>query len=187
MKKVLNWVSVVALWVSAALFGVSVILPSLSEEAIEASYSVVVLASYLVVVLGIVGAVMIFAKNDTAKKIGHGLYIAALVLSLGIALRFIGVEDGASTDLTEVEETVTSIAAVFVMIAAILAAVYYVLQLVILILSKGAKDGESPLTDSRIIRVKEWKQLMGEGIITKEEFEEKRVAILGLNKDKAKE
>lgn len=185
MKKVLNWISVVALWVSAALFAVSVILPSLSEEAIDASYSVVVLASYLIVILGIVGAVLIFAKNDTAKKIGHGLYVAALVLSLGIALNFIGAES-MSTVATD-EETVTSIAAVFVMIAAILAAVYYVLQLVILILGKGAKEGESPLTDTRIVRVKEWKQLMDEGIITKEEFEEKRVAILGLNKDKAKE
>lgn len=185
MKKALNWISVIALWVSAVLLGVAVIVPALSEEAIDAAFSLVVLASYLVVICGAVGVLLIFSKNDTAKKIGHGLYIATLIISLASALNFINVEPTAVTAATTTAEveTVSAIGAILILIGAILGAVHYLLQLVILILNNGAKDS-GPYSDSRIVRIKEWKQLLDEGIITKEEYEEKRVTILGLKKAK---
>ena len=47
-------------------------------------------------------------------------------------------------------------------------------------MKKSGSDAESPNEDIRIIRIREWKQIMDEGIITKEEFESKRCQILGI-------
>ena len=44
----------------------------------------------------------------------------------------------------------------------------------------------SPDNDPRIQAVLKWKELADQGIISKEEFEEKRCAILGIKKDKTK-
>lgn len=186
MKKPLKIASKVLLVLAVVMLGVSLLLSSVLQDSAEAAYAATFILNGSTIICAIMGAILIYAKSDTAKKVGHGLTVASFVILLSNALAVI-TEATQKTKATTEDTTVSiSISAVIMIVAAALLAAYYVLQFVQLLLSKGAAEAESPSTDLRIVHVKEWKQLLDEGIITQEEFEEKRVQILGLKPKQSK-
>ena len=186
MKKILTIISKVVLALAVIAFALSMIIPGITKDALDASYMVLVFANVSMIICATVGSILTAANSDTARRVGHGMIIAAFVAGLSIALMLVDkAADGATLSpfaaVTDDEEkTVSSTSAIIMIVAAALLAVYYIFQFVVLILNKASKEAGSPYEDSKIIRVKEWKQLLDEGIITKEEYEEKRVAILGI-------
>ena len=185
MKKILSIISKVMLALAVVAFAVSIIIPGITKDALDSSFMVMLYLNISIVICATVGSTLTSAKSDTARRVGHGMLIAAFVAGFAIALMFVGNETGGSSfspfaaAADGEAETVSSTSAILMIVAAALLAVYYIFQFVILILSKGSKEG-SPYEDSKIIRIKEWKQLLDEGIITKDEYEEKRVSILGI-------
>lgn len=186
MKKILTIISKVVLALAAVAFAVSMIIPGLTKQAADSSFLVLLYLNVSIVICAMVGSTLTSAKSDTARRIGHGMLIAAFVAGFSVALMYVGIEKDGSTfqpfaaAADAEKETLDSTSAILMIVAAALLAVYYIIQFVILLLNRGIKESGSPYEDTKIIRVKEWKQLLDEGIITEEEYEEKRVAILGL-------
>lgn len=186
MKKILTIIGKVVLALAVVAFAVSMIIPGITEDELDLAYLVMLFANISIIICAIVGSVLIYANNDTARRIGHGLTVAAFVAGFSVALMFVGKEEGAAAfspfadAVVGEKETVSSTSAILMIVAAALLAVFYIIQFVIFILNKGTKESGSPYEDTKIIRVKEWKQLLDEGIINQEEYEEKRLAILGI-------
>lgn len=189
MKKPLQIASKVLLALAIVMFGVSVLLPAILQEESELAFSALLLLNGTTIICAITGSILIYANGDTAKKAGHGLTIGGFVIMLFNALSCLidkqEITRAAAPETTVVTSTI-SIASVFMLVAAVLLTAYYVLLFVQTLLNKGAAENMSPADDTRIVRVKEWKQLLDEGIITSEEFEEKRVQILGLKSKQTK-
>lgn len=118
--------------------------------------------------LGTVGAFLLSASNGTAQKVGHGLILSSFAMGLTVALLLLETSSGA----------------ILMLVAVIALAVHYLFELILSILKKSGTEVESPEEDVRISRVKEWKAVLDEGIITPEEYEEKRCQILGIKRDK---
>lgn len=180
MKKILNTISKVILALAVVAFAISIVIPGITEENLDSAFWTLMYANIAIILCAIIGSVLISSKNDTARRVGHGMTVAAFVAGFSIALLFVGKEGNVSGYATTTTAKTDSTAAILMIVAASLLAVYYIFQFVILILNKGTTEAESPLEDSRIARVKEWKQILDEGIITQEEFEEKRNQILGI-------
>ncbi len=178
MIKVFKIVNKILLALSVTLFCVSIILPGITLETADVAFLTYVLANTSVVIAAVVGAVLICSNNDIAKRIGNGLTVSAFVIGLAVAIIQLGESTYAIDD--EVTATGSPTAAVIMLIATIVLALSYIFNLIIFILNKDSNENLNSSEDIRIIRTKEWKQLMEEGIITQEEFEEKRVQILGL-------
>lgn len=177
MKK-FKVVSNIMLFVASAMFALGVILsavfPVAAEEVLFLPY---VQANAIILACSGVGVFLIFSKVDTAKKVGNGLTIAAFVTGAVCALSTVAATSGR---LSGGETSASmSIGAICMIVAAVLLFLHYAFLLVNYIINKNS-DKNDPNEDIRIIRVKEWKQLKEEGIITEEEFEEKRVQILGI-------
>lgn len=155
---------------AAVLFLASLVVCGIMPE--ELPYMTTMVAFVGVFALGVVGIFLLSAQSDVAKRIGHGFVISSFGIGLTAAI-------GNMTIVVDGEET-TSIAAILMLVAAILLAFYYLCELVVSIIRRSGSYVESPDEDVRITRVKEWKSLMEEGIISEEEYEEKRCQILGI-------
>ena len=123
--------------------------------------------------LATVGIFLVSSPQDTASRVGHGFVISSYAIGLAAALMYIE----------------NSTAAIVMLIAVIALALYYLCILILKIMQKGYAETKSPNEDIRIVHVKEWKKVMEEGIISPEEYEEKRCQILGIKpkKEEAKE
>lgn len=66
------------------------------------------------------------------------------------------------------------------LIAGAFLVLHYAFLIANIILNRNCTVTENPNEDIRIIRVKEWKQLVDDGIISEAEYEEKRMQILGI-------
>ncbi len=152
---------------AAALFAGSVLICAIVNDEKELAFMAVVIG---LLTSATVGVFMTACKNDAVKKIGHGFAIAAYTIGLAYALP--NLED--------------SVGALFTLFAFVALVAYYLCLLVIVIMNRGIPDSIDPREDVRIIRVKEWKQILDEGIITEEEYEEKRSQILGIKSKEAK-
>lgn len=122
-----------------------------------------------VFVLGTVGMFLLCAKSDTARRVGHGLVVSSFATGLMAGILFID----------------ESTAAILMIVAVVLLLFYYICRLVLFIFGKDNDDND-PQEDIRIRRVREWKSIMDEGIISAEEYEEKRCHILGIKKESSK-
>ena len=160
--------------IAAVLFVASFVIACVlsRDSTTDAAYVVLVTASAWIVAGATAGVFLILAQNDTAKKIGHGLTLSAYAVGLAYAL------------LTVTAEGDTSIGAVLMIAAAAMLVAFYICKLIGVIMNKGLSGELNPNDDIRIIRIKEWKRIMEEGIISEEEFEEKRLAILGIKTNK---
>lgn len=154
----------------AASFVIACVLSNDNQN--DAAYVVLITACAWIVAAATVGIFLISAKNDTAKKIGHGLTLSAYAVGLAYAL------------LTLTAQGDASLGALLMIAAAALLAAFYICKLLGVIMNKGLSSELNPNDDIRIIRIKEWKHIMEEGIISEEEFEEKRIAILGIKANK---
>ncbi len=143
-----------------------------TESADNAAFINLLLASLSgIFVFAAVGTFLLNAPADAAKRIGHGLTISSYVLGLGVAFSYL---ENAS-------------AAIMMLVAAILLLLYYLCALIVKIMQKSFSEAESPNDDIRIVRVKEWKRIMEDGIISREEYEAKRCQILGIKPKAEKE
>ncbi len=117
--------------------------------------------------LATVGVFLMTSANDTAKRVGHALAISSFTIGLAISLMFV---------------TSYSVAAVIMLISVVLMALQYLCMFVLAVMKKHSPDAtENPNEDIRVIRVREWKHIMEEGIISAEEYEQKRTQILGIS------
>ncbi len=148
---------------SIALFLTSFVMCAIELES-NAEFFTMVLSFVGLSTLATVGTFLLSATNDTAKRVGHGFVISSFVLGLTVAIMFIE----------------ASSAAILMLVSVILLALYYLCVLIVSIMQRSSKNIESPEDDIRIVHVKEWKKIMDEGIITKEEYEVKRCQILGI-------
>ena len=126
------------------------------------------LTSTIAIIALFVGGLLIFSKNYTVELAGYGLFLGPIVAMLA--------QGTSGTPTTYI----LGLGSIFEIIAA--ACILLSLGcrlLVILLLSPTYKNAQ---LESRIATLKEYKKLQEEGIITAEEYEEKRSAALGLEK-----
>lgn len=161
----------IMLIVAISLFMLSVIIPSLSESSLDSQYLVLVQLNSLLFAGAGIGVFLKFTRNDVARKIGDGLTVVGFVVGASCALPML---------LVDTDDP--SIGAIIMLVSVVLLLLHYAFLLVNYLLNKGNAGIANPNEDVRVIRIREWKQLKEEGIITEEEFEEKRLAILGIKK-----
>lgn len=130
----------------------------------EASYFTILSALISVCVWALVGIFLLSATNGIAQKVGHGLTISAYSVGLTVSLFSIRF----------------SSCAIITLVSVILLAFYYLCILIFAIIKRSFPTECEVEEDVRIKRIREWKKVMEEGIITPEEYEEKRCKILGI-------
>lgn len=158
--------------VALAAFLASFIIAAVNLEG-DAAYLAVVSANVGVFAAAAVGVFLLSSSNDVAKRVGHGLTLAAFAAGLALAIMTFGEY---------------SIAPILVIVAVAALALYYLSVLIIFIMKKSSPDSiENPNDDARVVCIREWKHIMEEGIISPEEYEEKRQQILGLKTKDAKD
>lgn len=132
------------------------------------------LTSTIAIIALFVGGLLIFSKNYTVELAGYGLFLGPIVAMLSMAFQ-------------AVSKTPTTynlgLGSIFEIIAAACILLSLICRLlVVLLLSPTYANAK---LESRIATLKEYKKLQEEGIITAEEYEEKRSATLGLEKTEA--
>lgn len=162
--KVFNVIKKIILFLSFVLLGVCFVLAGITLEPRDAAVSTGLL---MFVIPAFVGFFLFGSENKTANKIGMGLTTAAMLIELFFSLTYL--------------ENCT--AAIMGLCSVVLYVIYFIVVFVGY-LAMGEKTNNDPEKDPRIVKILGWKKLKEEGIISEEEFEEKRVAILGLNKKK---
>ena len=169
-------VFLVAVVLGVAALGFSLMLDEqAAEPAVGMASSVLpifVLGSGSLLVLLLVGAFLRYSKNDAAWRVGEGLLIVSFVTLLGVALATLAVSD------------MPGLTVILALVAGIIYAADAIVRFIIFIVRIVRPEcaSQNPDTDERIQNVLKWKKLADDGIITKEEYEEKRVKILGLDK-----
>lgn len=178
MKKI-NIFSTTILIVAMAIYALGILLTGLGTTMENAAFLTLVEANSILFASAIVGVFLMFAKNDSVRKLGNGLTVVGVFCAAVCAM-------GLISSLTSVDSDEISlpIGAILIIVAAILLLVYYALLFIDYLLNK-TNGGVDPNEDKRIALLKEWKQLKEDGFITEEQFEEKRLQILGL-KNKTK-
>lgn len=150
---------------SLALFLASLLVCSIDVEARGNATFMTMMASFIgVFTLASVGVFLLNAPANTPQLVGHGLTVSSYTIGLTAAVLYLD----------------NSTAAIVMLVAVILLALYYLFALIVRIMQKSCSHAESPNDDIRIVRVKEWKQIMEEGIISPEEYEAKRCQLLGI-------
>lgn len=179
MTKVFKILSKTLLVIAVALFAASFIIPGLSDNQSDQTYLLLIVANACILVFAVTGAILIESGNDTVRRIGHGLTVSSFLLGLTFAIPNLSSQVTIDSTIYNVKST----AAIIMIVANAILVLSYLFRLIILILNKnGVAEADSPSEDSRVLRIREWKQILDEGIITEEEFEEKRCKILGLTK-----
>ena len=179
MKKALKITSIIILIIAALLFAASVVLPAATtDNKLDAAFLILVQLNSIVLAGAGIGIALMFAKNDTAKKIGNGLTIASFVTGLLCAVSIMAEYGEMADDATNDVEV--SIGAILMIVAVVFLVIHYAFLVAYYVINKSSAGIATPSDDVRIVRVREWKKLLEEGIINQEEFEEKRVQILGI-------
>ena len=160
--KVFNVINKIILILSCVLLGVCFVLAGITLDSSDATVSAGLLTF---VVPAFVGFFLFDSENTIARRIGMGLTTAVMLIQLFFALSCFE----------------NSTAAIIGLCSVVLYVIYFIVVFVGH-LAMGEKIDNDPEKDPRIVKILGWKKLKEEGIISEEEFEEKRVAILGLKK-----
>lgn len=158
--RIFNITKKTILILSFVFFGVAFFVGGVTLKSSDMAISTVLL-SY--VVGAFVGFFLSFSGNNVAKRIGYGLTTGTMLIELFISVSAI------ETD---------SVAAILGLVSVIFYVVYFLVALVGF-LAIGGSEGDDPETDPKIKKITGWKKLLENGIISEEEFEAKRQAILG--------
>ena len=174
LKIVERIVFLVAVVVSAAALTLSLLMDEKAEVPAVGivTASATMLGAGLTLLVLLIGAFLRENKGPVASKIGEGFVLAAILAMFGSAAPVLFFNEAAG--LTVV------LAFVGAIIYAVDAIVRFIIFIVKIVRPETAEN--NPDVDERIQNVLKWKQLADDGIISKEEFEEKRVKILGLDK-----
>ena len=160
--KIFNVIKKTILILSCVLLCVCFVLGGITLDQNDAAISTGLL---MFVVPAFIGFFLFSSENKIANRIGMGLTTAAMLIQLFFAL-------------TKLEN---STAAIIGSCSVVLYAIYFIVVFVGY-LAMGDKADNDPEKDPRIRKILGWRKLQKEGIISEEEFEEKRIAILGLKK-----
>lgn len=175
--KVYNIIKQAILILSVVLLAVSGIIGSAesvgTETVVEGTTPVsavgAVVATLVVTWIGcaLIGLFLLYTKNDVARKLGYAFITTAFTVCM----------------ISLLAQTFKGTAIVLMLVAIVLYALYYIVWFVGSLAIKGRGGNvEDPDDDPRIQKLKKWKALEQDGMITSAEFEEKRVEILGLTK-----
>lgn len=162
--KIFKIIKSIFLYLSFVLAGVTFVLGSITLNATDAAISATCINFVL---LGFVGFFMFNAKNSIVKRIGVGLTTGFMVVILYASIAAIAYSAAA----------ILGVAAVSVY------ALYFILLLIEYIAYNKSVEND-PQKNPKIQKIIEWKKLLDEGIISKEEFEKQRQAILNLDSSK---
>jgi len=166
----------VAVIVAAAALSLSLMMDESAEVPavgiVSSSLVMLPLGAGILLVVLLVGAFLRENKGPVASKVGEGFVLAAVLMMFGVAAPVLFFTETAGLTI------------VLAFVAAILYAVDAIIRFIIFIVKivRPELAENNPDVDERIQNVLKWKQLADDGIISKEEFEEKRVKILGLDK-----
>ena len=164
--KIFNIITKVILVLAFVFAGVACVLGGITLETADVAFGTA-LMSYVIVAF--VGFFLFCSKNQTARRIGLGLTTGFMVVLFYLSLA--GIE--------------TSTGAIMGLVSVILYVIYFLVALIGLLAIGGEGDND-PETDPKIKKILGWKKLQEEGIISSEEFEEKRQEILCLKKNNIK-
>ena len=128
-------------------------------------------------VLLLVGGLLRFSDRDVARRCGEAFVIAIFAITLGIGLYGLSLEGVGLTALLAL------VASFVYVLDAILRGIILIVKAV----KPTAEEGKKADEEEQIRQVLRWKELQNKGIITAEEFEEKRQAIFGLKKEQEQE
>lgn len=160
--KVYRIIERVVLILSFVFFGLTCLLGAITLEMADVQISKEVLAIAMSG-FAFVGFFLFNSKNEVAKKVGFGLTTGGMIYLAYNSISLLS----------------DSTASVIGLVGIILFVIYLMLKLIEKIISKDV-DVVYPEQDKKIQAVLAWKKLLEEGIISKEEFEKKRVEILKL-------
>ncbi|GEM_PF-4834752 len=165
--KIFYIIKKVILVLAFVLASFAFILGGITLASSDTAFSVAMISFIL---FGFIGFMLFDSKNDIARRIGLGLTTAFMLIQLYLAIMSIG----------------TSTSAIFALVSVILYAVYFLIAFIGFI-ALGSQKTDDPETDPRVKKILGWKNLQKEGIISAEEFEAKRLEILGIKaKDQIK-
>ena len=163
MKKVLNLISLIVLIVGAALLGVSLVLADVTGASFLMMGTGV--ATVLLAVLVFLGAILSRVKG-IAGKVGRGLLLAGAILALGYGLYPMLAGD------------VRAEFYLFEILALVGGALVLLHFIFVLLADKAAETDEDVVVDEKIALIYRYKDLMDDGIITKEEFNAKKAELM---------
>ncbi|MCH5154447.1 MAG: SHOCT domain-containing protein [Clostridiales bacterium] len=176
MKK-FRLVSNIMTIVAISLFMLSIVLSAISASLMDAALLALIEVNLVLIACAGIGVFLMFAKNETARKLGNGMTVVGFLTGLVCALGIV-----AATG----EEDDISIGAIVLIVSFVVFVLHYAFLLVDYLLNRNSANLD-PNDDIRIVRVREWKALLEEGIISEEEYEEKRIQLLGIkSKDNKK-
>ena len=174
--KALKITRIVLVAVAAVLLGVSAVFAALPTEVMGVQTVITQFVPYFTLgvgtafVLVVTGSIFLFSKNSTVRALGVGF--TAVPYTVALTMLFV---------------ELTNIFGLFAAFGAIVYAVSWVFQLIMFIVRHADREDLDPDDDPKVQAVLRWKRLCDEKVITPEEYELKRVAILGLKKDKKEE
>lgn len=163
-----------AIAVVLSVFIISSISTSVSKDGSVVTYStnVLIVSNYYFALGGgflalilCVGAFLYFVDAKVARLIGTGCLVAAYACLFGMAINYL------SKDTTFVLALVSSILFVCSLL------VRFIIWIAIRVKPDIDKE-DDPSRNPKVAAILEWKSLLEQDIITKEEFEEKRKAII---------
>ena len=160
--KVFNVIRKIVLVLSFVFAGVAFVLGAITLDQAAVAFSTALLGFILI---GFVGFFLICSKNQIANRLGLGISTGFMVVLLYLSISALE----------------ASSSAILGLVAVILYALYFLVTL-IGYLAMGDKGDNDPDNDPRVKKLLGWKNLKEKGIITLEEFEEKRQEILGIKK-----
>lgn len=160
--KVYRIIEQVVLILSFVFFGLTCLLGAITLEMGDVYISKEVL-TIAMSGFAFVGFFLFNNKNEVAKKVGFGLTTGGMIYLAYISISLLS----------------DSTPSIIGLVGLILFVIYLMLKLIEKIISKDV-DVVYPEQDKKIQAVLAWKKLLEEGIISKEEFEKKRVEILKL-------
>jgi hypothetical protein len=186
MKKVFGILETIFVSLGAVLMIASCFLPitatstgsgasSTSAVAFGSSLSTFLLNGSVFYVVVVLGAALIFFPHKIVHQIGYGLYLSGASMALVVGALVLK-SAGASTTSD------VGVGPILALVGAILAFVSLICEILGAKLEK--EDDSSSKEDEQIKNVLAWKDLLDKGIITKEEFEAKRMEILHLTQKK---
>lgn len=146
-----------------------------------------VLGVFLIVLALCVGFGLYLSKDKgTVKTVGVGMLLAANVVVFAASSRFLIAEDMSGVGTAEDSEAIS-----ISMILGFIGAIVYFIALILWGLRAFAgvsTKGEShdPDNDEKIQSLIKWHGLLEDGIITEDEYQTKRAAILGIETKPAK-
>ncbi len=159
--KIFNIIKQVILILSFVFAGLSFVLGGITLDPESVTFSVALISFMF---FGFIGFFLFNSSNDVARKIGLGLTTGFMVVEFYFSVSSI---------------SATNTSAYIGLISVILYVVYFLVTFIGFI-ALGSNQTDDPETDPKIKKILGGKKLQENGIISAQEYKEKRQMILGI-------